>query len=638
MNRFSLPEFKKLVIDEYSLYDSPLIIDFNKPLNIIFGTNGTGKSTLLLIMLYSILGPYKGGVKTKIYKDERKDNRPYYSEGFFRDRMLKECPNAKVKVEYLIGNDEYIVEHSLYEHKLLSVNVNGKEFQGKCISYRTYELKIQKNEQISEYLIYKYHQALEKSTMLPGGVNTLISMLIDIILFDEERRYKFWEPRSQNTVVGKYIVDAQYYEKYLEKQLDTKALESAYKKKSETLNFMSKFFESEKKNAATNKKKPLMDMHNELLKLDEELNQKEKIINEIKSEYKNENETLHTLTQNIEQIYEKLNSLDEIWYNNLFPNQYNIYYRKFHHKMIEDVCPLCEQNHIFNTKTDTCIFCDQKLNINKTPDLIEIDISRKDTQIELKRKNAELDLKKSENRDTYKKITDITKEYNLLVAKKKELEIELNIDNVEKQDEDERRLNEARKQKDAALSLFNKSKAELAKMEEYIETSLVDNFNLFSKRFRNYAKSFFGKEHEVRVKMPFSLSDTNDEHLIIQFELDGRVRSESYMLSESQRIFTDLSYRFAILNTFHDTSFFICETPDSTLDMFHEKNAVQTFKNYINDGNTLILTANARMSNLISTLYNEYDAKDINVVDLTNISKLSNNINISFEQFIGGRA
>lgn len=54
-------------------------------------------------------------------------------------------------------------------------------------------------------------------------------------------------------------------------------------------------------------------------------------------------------------------------------------------------------------------------------------------------------------------------------------------------------------------------------------------------------------------------------------------------------------------------------------------------------GNTLILTANARKSNLVSELYNSYDEKDKNVIDLTELSKLALEERISFYDYVGGK-
>ena len=80
----------------------------------------------------------------------------------------------------------------------------------------------------------------------------------------------------------------------------------------------------------------------------------------------------------------------------------------------------------------------------------------------------------------------------------------------------------------------------------------------------------------------------------------------------------------------------MCETPDSTLDLFHETNAVNTFKEYISMGNTLFLTANARKSNLVSELFNSYGEDERNVIDLTELSKLALDERISFYDYVGG--
>jgi len=85
----------------------------------------------------------------------------------------------------------------------------------------------------------------------------------------------------------------------------------------------------------------------------------------------------------------------------------------------------------------------------------------------------------------------------------------------------------------------------------------------------------------------------------------------------------------------------MCETPDSTLDSIHEGYAANTFKSYINSNNTLILSANARQSKLISILYNSCINDDnVNVIDLTKISKYSIDKNgkstTSFEDYLRG--
>lgn len=645
MNKFYLPHLRKLKIYNYSLYDCPLIIDFSSKLNIIYGTNGTGKSTLLMMILFSIVGPYRGGIKTKVRKEQRRDNRPIYEESFFKDRTVAYSDDAKLISEFSINDDEYEVTHSLVDGKLLSASVNKSSLTGKIVTYRTYESKYFKpqtntlnveNEEIKEYLIYNYQSKLKESTGLPGGVNTLISMLLDVMFFDEGRKLTFWDPNLQETIIGKYIVDADFYENYCEQKLNSKALESAYKKKSETMNYMSKFFEKEKEE----KKNPLNDnqeieLRIELNNLENEIIRLENSRNNDQILYERKSSELLTLSQKEEFLREKNSALEDKWYSNLFPSQYDTYYKRFSKRMLEGVCPVCGTFHEFDLKTEDCIMCREKLKLKETTDLVKIDIDRKNNQNQLSQIKKAINQLKSEMELIKKRVDIYRKQINEIVLRKNQIEIRLNPDKFPSEDSDSRRLEKAKSERDQALANFNDAKRKEDKMRQVIEESLVDNFSTFKTTFLNYANSFFGETHKVGLSLPFNEENTI-ENLMIKFRLDGKDRDESYMLSESQRIFTDLAFRFSVLTNFHDISFFICETPDSTLDMFHEEKAVKTFETYINKGNSLILTANARKSSLISKLYSLYDPAEINVVDLTQISKLAINEEFSFSSYIGG--
>lgn len=116
----------------------------------------------------------------------------------------------------------------------------------------------------------------------------------------------------------------------------------------------------------------------------------------------------------------------------------------------------------------------------------------------------------------------------------------------------------------------------------------------------------------------------NKEDRLFKIELNGAERETYYDMSESQRIFVDLSYRLSILDFFHASSYFICETPDSSLDLVFEDNAVRTFSNYINTGNSLILSANLRNSRLITNLVEMYK-DDVEIINLLEKSNLGNN-------------
>lgn len=643
MNKFYLPRLEEIVITDYGLYKCPLKITFNSKLNVIFGTNGTGKSTLLMLILFSIIGPYRGGIKTKTRNEQRKDNRPLYDEDFFINRVIQFEDMAQVTSKFYINGDKYEVTHSLNDCSLRKVIINDEEIKGKVVTYKTYESKYSKTrekgehnaEELKGYLIYEYQERIKESTDLPGGVNTLINMLLDVMFFDEGRKFTFWSADLQETIIGKYIVDKDFYEEYCEKKLETKALESKYKKASETANFMTKFLQKEKRETDS-RYNDENELRIKLVKLDNDIQYNTGELNKRQQEYQRKNERILQLLQEIEKIKEKIQELDEIWYKNLFPSQYTKFYTKFSKKMIENVCPMCGQKHSFNIKTEDCIFCQSKLEIEEKPDLVKVDIERRNQQMVLASKNKELEGLRKELAKQKQQISLTKQDIEQKISEKNQIEVSLNPINSALEQNDAKRLEKARQDRDEALLAYNTSKEEENVMKKEVEAKLVNNFRDFSSIFCRYAKSFFGGNHVVKLSLPFITDESIDETMI-RFSLDGKERTESFMLSESQRIFTDLAFRFAILTSFHEQSFFMCETPDSTLDLLHETNAVNTFKEYINMGNTLILTANARKSNLVSELYNSYDEKDKNVIDLTELSKLALEERISFYDYVGGK-
>ena len=55
MVNYYLPKIKELHIFNYDMYKCPVDVLFSDKLNLIFGTNGLGKTTFLNIMQYYIL-------------------------------------------------------------------------------------------------------------------------------------------------------------------------------------------------------------------------------------------------------------------------------------------------------------------------------------------------------------------------------------------------------------------------------------------------------------------------------------------------------------------------------------------------------------------------------------------------------
>ena len=112
-NEYFLPKISELHIDDYDLYKCPFDINFSEKLNLIFGTNGLGKTTFLNILQYSIIGPYTGKITFRNWKDQQKLRRPMLDKKYFRSRMNNVKESAMVKVAFFLGKDQYEVWHRM---------------------------------------------------------------------------------------------------------------------------------------------------------------------------------------------------------------------------------------------------------------------------------------------------------------------------------------------------------------------------------------------------------------------------------------------------------------------------------------------------------------------------------------------
>ena len=95
-------------------------------------------------------------------------------------------------------------------------------------------------------------------------------------------------------------------------------------------------------------------------------------------------------------------------------------------------------------------------------------------------------------------------------------------------------------------------------------------------------------------------------------------------LSESQRFFIDHSFRMSILSFFYTTpTFYIVETPDSSLDISYEKNAADVFLHFLQQPNSLIITSNLNNSTFINHIVDNNEGITVSIVGLLEIAKQS---------------
>lgn len=127
----------------------------------------------------------------------------------------------------------------------------------------------------------------------------------------------------------------------------------------------------------------------------------------------------------------------------------------------------------------------------------------------------------------------------------------------------------------------------------------------------------------------------NDAFINYQFlvpEFDGIVRETADHCSEAQRFFLDIAMRMALLQIAAEMSgfksSFICETPESALDVSYVEFAAKMFRQFVEDGHSLVISTNLQRLGLAQRLLLECGSAkiDFGALDMLSVSNLLTDI------------
>ncbi len=184
------------------------------------------------------------------------------------------------------------------------------------------------------------------------------------------------------------------------------------------------------------------------------------------------------------------------------------------------------------------------------------------------------------------------------------------------------RIDELTIEKEQAAKLSKENKDKSVKIMNEIQNNLLEITRKISNIFSEFAGNF------MMLPCYLTLESVKGFDMKIFFPvIDNKIRYDSEELSESQRFFVDYSFRMSILSYFYELpSFYICETPDSSLDISYEENAIEIFMKYLDKPNSLILTSNLNDSNFIKKILEKStDKKVLNLLKYGKISSVQKN-------------
>ena len=642
MRKIYLPSLKKIQIQNFTLYPNGLNFEYEfiNGVNIIIGGNGMGKTTLVNLIKYSIIGHYKKDFDfTRTYKDRKIEKRILHPVDYYKNRLdnsIVTDSKANVTVNFEINNNLFTVTRCIESITLNSYSLNGKKIEGKIISQNKYE---DLSDDIKhEYLQKKYEDDISKVSEL--SFDDLIFFVNEILYFGEDHKTILWNDGKigndvQNELFNKYFNTPELDKLRQEAERQAKYFDSSARHRSEDIRAIKKVLD--KVNDSKNKVDNIESINSKIINIKNEIENVDKQLDNKQSYRKKVDNKIQLLNNQINEISVKEANLDKdkkTAENKLFANKwqhlhknYDLYFKSI---KTNHICPLCTKEvedtfaeEILNN-SNNCILCNQEINEVESKSL---DIEYDEINKLLIEEHRKLQNYQKEIFENDKILKELDKDFRILSVKKRELqsilrELEFSNSQVPNSETDQLQAFydeianlEQLKNEFQEKSLIEKNKAD--EFSKLIEEQISKETNRFSILFSNFAGEFLG------VKCSLTYDDLGDGNRRFYPVIDGKIRQYEEELSESQRFFIDHSFRMSILSFFYTKpTFYIVETPDSSLDISYEKNAAKVFMKFLEKDNSLILTTNLNNSEFLNHLI-ELAKNRVSIISLLDIGKKS---------------
>ena len=644
--RIYLPELLSINIKNYTLYPNGLdyTFDFVKGVNLVLGGNGMGKTTFVNIIRYAILGLYKKPFGyTRTYQGNIIEKRQLFPQKYFSNRMddsIHTDASPTVSISMKINNVAVELVRDLSSITLLQLKVNWIELSGSLINQFNYEKLSDAAKK--DTLPYKYEEIIKTNTNLE--FDDLIFFVNEVLFFGEDHKTILWNDRDffpdvQSELFNKYFNDPDLDKKRQEAIRKAKYFDSLSRHSSEDMRAINKVLSKMKDTPVTdhstnNKentaliliglREKLAEMDAKLAAIQKERASKSQEISLLQNEINKISLSANDIDKQLKQIEEKLNN--HIW-ETLHPS-YHVFIKNI---QLNHICPMCNKPNddlVEKVANDSniCFACGASINENT-----EIDTRLKNSfdEISIHRKTLyqSINSKKRTIQNIEQQIISLDSEFSNTELKRRtilqqvrELEYE-NAMSDNSQNSIQPFLDEVNRltlQKEAYQKQRDEQYNIVTSISNEIDDVITANVHVFSSIFAQYAGKFLGVPCELTY-----IKQAGDNNKRFYPVIDGKVRFYEEEMSESQRFFVDHSFRMSILTFFYRTpSFYIVETPDSSLDISYERNAASVFAEFLKKPNSLIITSNLNNSLFIEHILDQEDI-DLGIVGLLEIAKQS---------------
>lgn len=636
-----LPELQSINIKNYTLYPNGLdySYDFVKGVNLILGGNGMGKTTFVNIIKFGLTGLYKKAKDlTRTYLDRAIVKRLLYPSNYFSargDESILVEGEAIVTLHFAIKETVFVVCRSLETGCLLSVTINGVDLGGQIIDEERYE-RLDDHDK-KQYLLYSYERSIEKSSNLT--FDDLIFFVNEILFFGENHNTVLWnngiDGRTdvQNELFNKYFNEPKLDLERQEMQRQAKYFDSLSRHRSEDMRVLNKLVAKINAASVNNTETPsstidivaiksqIESMGEDIIAIRSKQAALENEISILQGEINRSSMQASRLDEDKKRIEREMNA--SLW-ETLHP-QYDVFVKNI---QMNHLCPMCSHEaeqllEKVNEATTHCFMCGNDIHQSANSELISqykaITLEHKNIYQSIANKQRNIHALEDGLIQLDKDFREKDLQKRTLQQQLRELEYKRSSstepDKLQALDDERNRL-EAEKNENQKKSAECAAKAQ--DLTNRIEEEILSNVSRFSALFSSYAEHFLG----VPCSLEYAKYEGDDFKRFYPV-IDGKIRRQEESLSESQRFFVDHSFRMSILSFFYQSpSFYIVETPDSSLDLSYEKNAAGVFLQFLKKPNIIIVTSNLNNSSFVNYLTSDSNIS-FSMVGLPDIAKNS---------------
>lgn len=613
--RIKLPQVTSFSVNGFEpIYSAPIELKMGAGPYVILGGNGLGKTTLIQAVVYALAG----GLDDKV--EDVKALR--WSHSYFRGRLSpNQISTAYVEVEFRLGKKSISVRRGFRGSQVVAV----RDGRGNWVEDNAAMLFGQ--------LLREYGGYLESSDF---------AFVVHRLLYlPESRRLIAWDTDAQIRLLMLLNQDVAVEREFRENRAQLKFLDSkrrhirvALNRAAEEIASLLEYEESES-DAETaeneegdetedSEEDRLPTLASELSEIAQKRIDAESRMRTALSDLSRTSDTVDKLRQEIEAAEAGL------------VDQFLAETEKDHNlplaKLIESaICPACGQRHLGlaelarkHLRAGCCALCGSEELHHLNPALSEF---RRTLEVEIRSQQAfeeivrmvrfEVDTLRQQEIEAQARVSQIRYKRSVVAIVERNLP-QMTVDNL-------RELKRSLEDEEADAEIqANAIHDKLTEDYEKFRNKMDSRMEELRAIYREFATAFLGLPCELDEVERGGLMELK----LFVPRFDNALRDEEAKCSEAQRFFLDIAFRMALIDVAggdRGTATFICETPETALDVSYIDNVVSMFMSFAKRQHNILLTANIQAAGIAENMLARLpkDVRMKHVVNLLELGRLS---------------